>query len=492
MALRVLLADESTTIKKVMQLALQDFAVEVKAVHVGLDVVEVARQFQPDIIFADVLLQKKNGYEVCGELKRDPGLKTIPVVLMWSSFMDLDESLAQDCGADRRLEKPFDIENLRQVLLELVPKTHTQRLAHFLKFPASMTEPMEAEEAQKRQQPQAPPSMAVPPPPKPAPPKSPFPLARPHAQATQPSIRVTPPPVETPAPPPAAVPDPNAETRPGWNMQSFDEIDQFDSSAPIEAAGLPSAADDDDDDENFSEFRIQSPAARGYTGRPPAASESELPPPAEENEEPWSHQDLSRFKLDLPPVTASNAELGIDLELSDDGLPRSPSPYSPPASDTRTNLAPIDGTAYGLSDFSADTDARSLPSLGMPSQMRSANDLLLDSEEIAAGQEIGPDLTLEETPDAGDLQLSTSVNNDEATFITRSQSRSTLPTDDFPADEAGKIPQLSPDRLEQIIRVQSREIIESVVRRVVPDLASDIIREELQRLLEDTAVRERR
>src|SRR5690606_20789003 len=118
MALRVLLADESTTIKKVMQLALQDFAVEVKAVHVGIDVVEVARSFKPDVIFADILLQKKNGYEVSADLKRDEGLKSIPVVLMWSSFMDLDENLAQQSGADGRLEKPFDVENLRQQILE--------------------------------------------------------------------------------------------------------------------------------------------------------------------------------------------------------------------------------------------------------------------------------------------------------------------------------------------------------------------------------------
>ena len=92
MALRVLLADESSTIKKVISLALQDFAVEVKVVHSGVDVVEVAKQFGPDIIFADVLLQKKNGYEVCFDVKADPLLNKIPVVLMWSSFMDLDEN----------------------------------------------------------------------------------------------------------------------------------------------------------------------------------------------------------------------------------------------------------------------------------------------------------------------------------------------------------------------------------------------------------------
>ena len=68
MALRVLLADESSTIKKVMQLALQDFGVEVKSVPIGLDVSQAAKSFRPDIIFADVLLAKKSGYDVSAEL----------------------------------------------------------------------------------------------------------------------------------------------------------------------------------------------------------------------------------------------------------------------------------------------------------------------------------------------------------------------------------------------------------------------------------------
>lgn len=135
MALRVLLADESTTIKKVMQLALQDFGVEVKAVPVGLDVLQVAQSFHPDIIFTDVLLQKKNGYEVSAELKADPTLKHIPIVLMWSGFMELDEAKAKMSKANRRLEKPFDAEALRSLVKELVPSTSSNAISQFLTFP---------------------------------------------------------------------------------------------------------------------------------------------------------------------------------------------------------------------------------------------------------------------------------------------------------------------------------------------------------------------
>lgn len=135
MALRVLLADESSTIKKVMQLALQDFGIEVKAVPIGLDVLQVARSFNPDIVFADVLLAKKNGYEVSAELKTDPTLKKTPVVLMWSGFMELDEAKAQASKADRRLEKPFDAETLRSLVKELVPSLRENLISEFLSFP---------------------------------------------------------------------------------------------------------------------------------------------------------------------------------------------------------------------------------------------------------------------------------------------------------------------------------------------------------------------
>lgn len=135
MALRVLLADESSNIKKVMQLALQDFGVEVKSVPIGVDVIPVAKSFHPDIVFADVLLAKRNGYEVAGDLKADSVLKHIPVVLMWSGFMELDEAKAKQSKAERRLEKPFDAETLRSLVKELVPNTSGNLISQYLSFP---------------------------------------------------------------------------------------------------------------------------------------------------------------------------------------------------------------------------------------------------------------------------------------------------------------------------------------------------------------------
>lgn len=153
MALRVLLADESSTIKKVVQLTLQDFDVDVRSVSVGLDVLSVAKSFRPDIVMADVLLAKRSGYEVCHDLKNDAETHQIPVVLMWSGFMEIDEQKARLSGADRRIEKPFDPQSLRQIVSDLVKRTQNNPVSAFVQFPP-LPEFQENRAAPAQEQPQ--------------------------------------------------------------------------------------------------------------------------------------------------------------------------------------------------------------------------------------------------------------------------------------------------------------------------------------------------
>lgn len=138
MSLRVLLADESDTIKKVFQLALQDLNAEVKSVHSGLDVMDVAKAFKPDIVFADILLQKKNGYEICAQIKQSPDLRNVPVVLMWSSFMELDQNQYKQSQANDQLEKPFDADHLREIVKKHSSAVDENPMAAFLNFPKSI------------------------------------------------------------------------------------------------------------------------------------------------------------------------------------------------------------------------------------------------------------------------------------------------------------------------------------------------------------------
>ena len=438
MALRVLLADESTTIKKVMQLALQDFAVEVKAVHAGVDVLDVARSFKPDLIFVDVLLQKKNGYEVCGLLKADPELKSIPVILMWSSFMDLDDALAKASGAEARLEKPFDVETLRKQVLELVPKTRSQRLAHFLEYPQKFNEDLKGDA------------------------KAAAPASEPPAAKVA-APRPTAPPVPAPAP----IPGPN-ETPSTWSMASFDDPANFETTT---AGADVSDAPADADEEEFKPLELSQLGQNPTTQTPletfePEPSNEFAPVPGDD--EVWARQDLSQFKLDLPPITVGDGSDGgenFNIDLGDQEFSRP--------------------------DFNLNDPAQNHSSVQMPPRRKS--DLALDIDEINAAPEIA--LPLEpmlETVDSAGFDSPNFGSDLEPMDLAADPSFESPFESSFETTREPVVPQLSADRLEAIIRAQSREIIEQVVRKMVPELASTIIREELERLLEDTAVKDPR
>ncbi len=135
MALRVLLADESTTIRKAVLMVLADYGPDVKSVPSGLDVLSVAKSFDPDIILVDVLLTKKNGYEVSLELKSDQTTQRIPVVLMWSNFMQLDFTQFAACKANDSVEKPFEPEVFRAKIENLLPNLKSHPLKGVLTLP---------------------------------------------------------------------------------------------------------------------------------------------------------------------------------------------------------------------------------------------------------------------------------------------------------------------------------------------------------------------
>lgn len=135
MALRVLLADESSTIRKAVQMVLSDYGVDIKTVPTGIDVLSVTKSFDPDVILADVLLTKKNGYEVSLELKTDESTKHIPIIIMWSSFMQLDLTQFLACKANDSLEKPFDAETIRGKIEALIPNLKSHPFKGFLNLP---------------------------------------------------------------------------------------------------------------------------------------------------------------------------------------------------------------------------------------------------------------------------------------------------------------------------------------------------------------------
>lgn len=104
---KLLLADDSITIQKVVALTFADEGVEVVTVSDGQEAIEQLKVITPDIVLADVFMPQVNGYEVCRYIKQNAKLKHIPVMLLIGSFEPFDEAEARRAGADDILTKPF-------------------------------------------------------------------------------------------------------------------------------------------------------------------------------------------------------------------------------------------------------------------------------------------------------------------------------------------------------------------------------------------------
>ena len=104
---KLLLADDSATIQKVIDLTFADEGVRVMAVGNGQEAIDRLLEFAPDIVLADVFMPARNGYEVCEYVKTNEKLKHIPVMLLVGSFEPFDEAEARRVGADDILTKPF-------------------------------------------------------------------------------------------------------------------------------------------------------------------------------------------------------------------------------------------------------------------------------------------------------------------------------------------------------------------------------------------------
>lgn len=104
---KLLLADDSATIQKVIDLTFADEGVRVVAVSNGQEAIDQLLEAAPDIVLADVFMPSRSGYEVCEYVKTNEKLKHIPVVLLVGSFEPFDEAEARRVGADDILTKPF-------------------------------------------------------------------------------------------------------------------------------------------------------------------------------------------------------------------------------------------------------------------------------------------------------------------------------------------------------------------------------------------------
>ncbi|HEV7922384.1 MAG TPA: response regulator [Thermoanaerobaculia bacterium] len=138
---RILLADDSITIQKVVELTFSDGDYEVVAVNNGAKAIQRLSEMRPDIILSDIIMPEKNGYEVCEYVKSHPELRNIPVILLTGTFEPFDPDRADKAGCDAVVTKPFESQSLIQKVEELVQQAQAATAAIPAAAPAPQPEP---------------------------------------------------------------------------------------------------------------------------------------------------------------------------------------------------------------------------------------------------------------------------------------------------------------------------------------------------------------
>jgi CheY-like chemotaxis protein len=119
---KLLLADDSITIQKVIGITFANEDYELTVVDNGDEALEKARSENPDLILADVFMPGKNGYELCAAVRQEPTLRSVPVLLLTGTFEPFDENKARAAGADSWIAKPFESQALIDRVEELLAR----------------------------------------------------------------------------------------------------------------------------------------------------------------------------------------------------------------------------------------------------------------------------------------------------------------------------------------------------------------------------------
>ncbi|MEJ2581331.1 MAG: response regulator, partial [Acidobacteriota bacterium] len=112
MSRTILLADDSLTIQKVVELTFADTDYEVVAVSSGDELLQRLPDARPDLVICDVIMPGQDGYQVCQEIKSSSDFLHLPVILLTGTFEPFDRDRAIAVGCSEIITKPFEAKKL--------------------------------------------------------------------------------------------------------------------------------------------------------------------------------------------------------------------------------------------------------------------------------------------------------------------------------------------------------------------------------------------
>jgi DNA-binding response OmpR family regulator len=112
MAMKILIADDEEVIRKFLRINLTKQGYEVEEAEDGVQAIERLNQSNIDLFICDIMMPNKNGWEVLEEMKSNPKMKDIPIIVLTSKNEEADMFKGYDLGASYYMTKPFTKDQL--------------------------------------------------------------------------------------------------------------------------------------------------------------------------------------------------------------------------------------------------------------------------------------------------------------------------------------------------------------------------------------------
>ena len=117
-ALKVLVVDDSNTIRRSAEIFLKQGGHEVLLADDGFDALAKINDYQPDLVFCDILMPRLDGYQTCAIIKRNPRFARTPVIMLSSKDGLFDKARGRMVGSQDYLTKPFTKDQLLQAVAQ--------------------------------------------------------------------------------------------------------------------------------------------------------------------------------------------------------------------------------------------------------------------------------------------------------------------------------------------------------------------------------------
>jgi DNA-binding response OmpR family regulator len=119
---RVLIVEDEPSIVLSLEFLLQRHGYETAVATDGEEALALVRRLRPDVVLLDVMMPKRNGYEVCRAIKADPELAAIPVVMVSARGQEVEVMKGLEIGASAYITKPFGNAELLEAIRAVLPR----------------------------------------------------------------------------------------------------------------------------------------------------------------------------------------------------------------------------------------------------------------------------------------------------------------------------------------------------------------------------------